>query len=114
MLETHEQVKTYKECEIYRRRPGFEFTPITLGKIASFIIRGPQLAIAVAAFMYAPTAALEGERVEEAVLLDDAVRTIEQHIDRNGLAPHQDLTFERHDGIWTEVTDPPWWISTFR
>jgi len=112
VLETHELVETCNGYEIYRRKPGFEFTPISLGKIASFIVRGPGGSVTVAAFMYSMPAALEDEKIQEAGLLKDAVHIIEDVIDREEVTRRRDLTFEYHGGAWIEVSGPRWWIST--
>ena len=84
-----------------------------LGKVASFIARVPDGRFSVFAFMYSMLAILEGVEIEEERLLDEAIRMIESAIDRGVAARHQDLTFEYHDAIWVEVSEPRWWIRTF-
>ena len=110
MLPTHVFNTTYKGYEIHRRDPGFEFTPMLLGKIASFLLRSPD-GISGAAFMYPLLLGLDGQDVDEAQLLDDALTVIEDLIDRGQLNAWQDVTYERRNGAWVPVKDPPWWIS---
>ncbi|HEX7103011.1 MAG TPA: hypothetical protein VF201_10255 [Nitrolancea sp.] len=110
MLATHQLVETHNGHEIWQRQPGFEFTPVMLGKIASFVVRAPDGQFSVFAFMYPLLASLEGDFQEER-LLNEAVRLIE-HATKQISAPHQqDLTFEYHEAAWVEVYDPRWWIS---
>ena len=113
MLPTHRRVETYNGYEIQQRQPGFEFTPVMLGNIASFIAQGPEGNFSVFAFMYSMLASLEGVEIREERLLDDAVRVIEGAIDRASIAHRQELTFEYHDNTWVEVSEPRWWIRTY-
>lgn len=113
MLSTHQYVKTHNGYEIYQRKPGFEFTPIMLGKIASFIVRDNDGAVAIVAFMYSMLIALEGESVDESVLSADAVMTIQEHIDAGRIGNRQELTFEYKDGVYAEASNPRWWIKSF-
>lgn len=112
MLPTHQHVATYNGYEVHQRQPGFEFTPMTLGKIASFIVQEPDGSITVLAFMYSMLASLGDPLIREDRLTEQAIQTIEGAIDRGGFAAHQDVTFEYHDGTWDEVSNPRWWIST--
>jgi hypothetical protein len=112
VLSTHRHVATHNGHEIWQRQPGFEFTPVMLGKIASYIARAPDGRYTVFAFMYSMLASLEGAKLQEDRLLDEAIRVIEQTIDQMDTTPQQDHTFEYHDAAWLEVRDPQWWIST--
>jgi hypothetical protein len=113
MLPSHRRIEIYDGYEIWQRQPGFEFTPVMLGKVASFIAQGAQGRFIVFAFMYSMLASLAGVEIREDRLLDEAVRTIEGAIDRAADVHHQDLTFEYHDNAWVEVSEPRWWIRTF-
>lgn len=117
MLPTHEYIGEFQSFTIYRRKPGFEFTPMTLGKIASFLITGPEGTVTVAAFFYSMLDALENgdgsEVMDEAFLLEEARKQVEDEIARGSARHHADLTFERHAGAWVSVTAPRWWISVF-
>ena len=112
MLPTHRHVATHEGREIWQRQPGFEFTPVMLGKIASYIVRAPDRRYTVFAFMYSMLVDLDGADLDEDRLLDEAIRVIEHTLDQNFSPPQQDLTFEYHDAGWVEVHDPRWWIST--
>lgn len=112
MLPTHEHVATYRGYDIFRRRPGFEFTPMTLGKIASFLVRGPDGSVAVFAFLYSMPLALRGQDLDEERLLEATLRTIEAVIDGGAIGERQDMTFEWHAGGWLPVENPRWWIPT--
>lgn len=123
MLPTHEHVEAYQGFEIYRRRPGFEYTPVMLGKVASFLVHGSEGQLVVFAFMYSllapftPGAGNDGGAggidLNEGDLLAAALAVIEAAIDHGVVADRQDLTFELRDGVWTPVREPRWWISTF-
>lgn len=112
MLPTHRQVATHHGCAIYQRLPGFEFTPVLLGKIASYVVRNAQGQFTVFAFMY-PLLALEQDiDIEEDTLLATAVQTIEEAIDGMRLGGKRDVTFEFQGGQYVEVDRPAWWIPT--
>jgi hypothetical protein len=110
LLLTHVFIATYSGYEIFRRDPGFEFTPVLLGKIASFLLRS-QDGISGVAFMYPLLLGLDGREVDEAHLLDDALRAIEELIDQGQVNAWEDVTFERHNDAWAPVKNPPWWVS---
>jgi hypothetical protein len=112
VLSTHRHVATHDGHEIWLRQPGFEFTPVMLGEIASYIARTPDGRYTVFAFMYSMLASLEGAELQEDRLLDEAIRVIERAMDQMATTPQQDRKFEYHDAAWVEVHDPQWWIST--
>ena len=114
MLPTHREVGTHAGWTIYQRMPGFEFTPITVGKIASYLLRNERGDAAVVAFMYSLLAALDGDPVDEEALLTDAVATIRRRLDVDDPPDRTDTTFERHGGAWVEVSPPRWWIPCWR
>jgi len=111
MLPTHELVATRDGYEIWRRKPGFEFTPVMLGKIASFIVLGPSGEAIVFAFMYSPLAAIGGNPPDEEALLDAARDLIEARITAGQLTT-RDVTFEYRHGAFVGVVSPRWWIPT--
>jgi hypothetical protein len=113
MLPTHQHVRTHNGYEIYQRKPGFEFTPITLGKIASFIVRDNDGSVAVFAFMYSMLTALEGESIDEDKLSADAVVMIQKYIDAGRAGNHQESAFEYKHGAYVEAISPRWWIKSF-
>jgi hypothetical protein len=95
---------------IQMRKPGFEFTPMMLGKIAAFVVRPPadangaDSAPGVFAFMYP---LLSGE-LDEGALLEAALAVIRDQIDRGHLAEH---TYEWRNGGWSQALRPRWWVS---
>jgi hypothetical protein len=111
MLDSHERVRNYEGHEIYLRKPGFEFTPVTLLKIASFLVRGPTGQLAVFAFAYSLLDEVEREPFDEDALLDSAVRLSEAMIDASEIEDRTDRTFRYRSGQWEEVENPDWWIS---
>ena len=114
MLETHRQVATHKGYTIYQRQPGFEYTPVMLGKIASYIVRHEDGGWTVFAFMYSLLSKLGNPNIEEDSLLSAAVGTIQEEIDGGELDNHAERTFEYRLGRFEEVTSPRWWIPTYR
>lgn len=112
MFSTHRQVAIYQGNTIYQRLPGFEFTPILLGKIASYIVQAPDGQCTVFAFMYPLLAAWAGDAIDEGRLLADAVRTIERAIAAPRLGIRRDFTYEYHADRYAEVEQPAWWIPT--
>lgn len=114
MLPTHRHVASHGGYEIHQRQPGFEFTPGLLGKIASFLLRGPDGRLANVAFMYSFLALIDDSTIQEDQLLATAVETINGVIDQGLITDHFEATFEYHNSAWQEVRDPRWWIPTFR
>ncbi len=112
MLATHRLVTTYRDYAIYQRDPGFEFTPMLLGKVASFLVTWPENQVLVCAFMYALLDTLAGETSDETVLLARAIETITAWLDDHEPHHRAELTFELRDGRYEEVAAPRWWIPT--
>jgi hypothetical protein len=113
LLPSHTLVKTCEDCEIYLRKPGFEFTPVSLRKIASFIVRRHDGAIAVFAFSYSMLDFLDDDGGGEPALLDSAVRVIEDVIHERRLEGERDYTYESKSGSFSAVTNPAWWLTAF-
>ena len=111
MLRTHHAVETYRDHTIYQRQPGFEFTPITLGKVASFLVQGPDGGVTVHAFLYSLLAELEAP-VDEGRLLAEALAVIREAIASPADDAAGDRTYEHHDGRFVAVREPRWWIPT--
>ncbi|MEZ4571643.1 MAG: hypothetical protein R2849_15180 [Thermomicrobiales bacterium] len=65
MLDTHRQVAEHKGYTIYQRQPGFEFTPVMLAKVASYIALDTDDRWTVYAFMYSLLLNLEGPPIDE-------------------------------------------------
>lgn len=111
MLQTHRQVEVFQGHGIYQRQPGFEFTPITLGKIASFLVRAPDGRVTIFAFLYSLLAELDGP-VDERRLLSEAVTVVRSAIVSRETDEPTDRTFEYHEGRFVAVEAPRWWVPT--
>lgn len=114
MLPTHSHVASHGEYEIHQRQPGFEFTPVLLGKIASFLLVSPDQRLASVAFMYPLLALLDDPTITEEQLLGTAIETISSLIDKQLVSDRHEATFEYREGAWRQVCDPLWWVPTFR
>lgn len=113
MLSTHEHIADYRDHVISRRKPGFEYTPILLGRIASFLVRGPSGHLAVFAFMVPLLPEEAGDTDGDAALLDAAAGVIRATIDRGALPARLEATYEYRGGRYVGVTAPHWWIPTW-
>lgn len=108
-----EVIERWDGYEIRRRMPGFEFTPVLLGKISSYLIFDTSGSSGVFAFMYRfRTPRGEGEP-DEALLARMAVEGIKQAVRAPQPVVGVDRTFELVDGRWTEVERPAWWVPYF-
>lgn len=112
MLPTHQYVTTHENFAIYLRQPGFEYTPVMLAKIASYIARRDDGHWAVFAFMYSLLAQLDGASLDEEALLEAAIETIKARLDAGQPGHRAELTFEFRSGAYREVIAPRWWIAT--
>lgn len=112
MLENYQRRATHRDYEIYLRSPGFEFTPMGLQKIASFLIQDSSGGVTVAAFAYSVLALLE-TRISEDLLLSQAIELLEGVIEDGQVRDRQDSTYEYRNGAFVTVTKPPWWLPSF-
>ncbi|MFI5387370.1 MAG: hypothetical protein ACHQ50_14770 [Fimbriimonadales bacterium] len=110
MLPTHRLVKTYKEAEIYLRNPGFEFTPMSLRKIASFICSTIDQR-AVFAFSYSMLDFTNVEDLPDMKLLEEATGVIQDFIDERPIEDRQEYTYELRGTGFQPVRNPKWWIK---
>src|SRR2546422_9315555 len=102
-LPTHRLLRDYGGHAIYLRNPGFEFTPVTLRKIASFVVAGTNKTLAVFAFAYSMLDGLEGGGIEEDPLLAEALAVIKKRIDAGEIEHNRDYIYELQDGAFVEV-----------
>lgn len=112
MLSTHKHITTYKGYEIYQRLPGFEYTPIILGKIASYIVKKNNN-VAIFAFSYSLLDAMADENLKEEKLLKAALEIIKKQIDNQKVENKTDYTFEYKPQSFFPVSNPQWWIKAF-
>lgn len=112
MLDTHREVATHKGYTIYQRDPGFEYTPVMLAKVASFIAQHEDGQWTVFAFMYSLLLKMDNPYIEDDALLESAIGTIVESIDGREIAHLAERTFEYRYGVFVEVIAPRWWITT--
>lgn len=108
-----ELIERWRDYEILRRRPGFEFTPVLLGKISSYLVIDGSSASGVFAFMYRFRTPRREPEPDEAQLAQMAVDVIKGAVDGSEPVVGADRTFELRDGSWTEVERPAWWVPYF-
>jgi hypothetical protein len=113
MLPTHEHLEDHRGQTLYRRKPGFEYTPIVLGRLASFLVRGSDDQLAVFAFMVPFLGDTPGGAATDSALLDAAADVIRATIDQGALPDHLELTFAYRAGRYVAVTNPRWWVPTW-
>lgn len=113
MLPTHEHLGDYRGYALYRRQPGLEYPPILLGRIASFLVRGPDDRRAVFAFMVPLLGDAPGGVATDSARLDAAADVIRATIDRGALRDHLELTFAYRAGRYIAVTAPRWWVPAW-
>ncbi len=111
MLPTHELRETHSGFAIYLRRPGFEFTPVTLRRIASFLCSGPDGAIVVFAFSYSMLDFIGVTSFPDEQLLEQALEVIRSVLGRDAAEPFREHTYELVAGTYTAVEKPAWWIG---
>jgi hypothetical protein len=106
-----ESLTKHAEHQVLRRRPGFEFTPVLLGKISPLIVRPPTGGWAVFTFMF-PLLTRKGDPTDEDEShLTTAPDTITRlAIDEGRAINSAELTYEWRDGGWREVLHPAWWL----
>ncbi len=108
-----ELVANHRGYRIDRRRPGFEFTPMLLGKVSAYIAYRPGERPTIFAFMYRFPEVLPPPRpsFDEGKLAAAAVRTIQELIDQGFAIDGTERTFELRGGEWVEVAEARWWIG---
>jgi hypothetical protein len=111
LLPTHRLIETYNGAEIYLRNPGFEFTPMSLRKIASFICSTREDQWAVLAFSYSMLDFTNAGELPDAALLEEAAGVIQDLIDEGAIEDRQEYTFELRGAEFQPVKNPKWWIE---
>ena len=106
-------IERWRGFEILRRKPGFEFTPVLLGKVTSYVVFGESGSASVFAFMYRFRALQRDAEPDEVMLADMAVDLIKRAVNASEPMVGVDRTFELDDGRWREVERPAWWIPYF-
>jgi hypothetical protein len=103
-------VKEFRGHRIERRAPGFEFTPVLLGKITTYFVVLPDKEAAVFAFMYSflITGRTDPDEEELARL---ALDVVEAAITAGAARGRSEHTHELDAAGWQPVADAKWWIS---
>lgn len=113
MLPNYEHRLTHHGYDVYLRRPGFEFTPMGLQKIASFIVQHSAGRLRIFAFDYSVLASLPGAAVAEDALLTQAVDVIQRAVDAHKVQDRTDYTYEYREEAFVIVQGPRWWLPSF-
>lgn len=113
MLPNYQHRVTHHGYAVYLRSPGFEYTPMGLQKIASFIVQDEAGHLSVFAFAYSVLTSLPGPAVIEDALLAQAVEVIQRAVDAHSVAERQDYPQEYRDGAFVAVQRPRWWLPSF-
>ncbi len=103
-------VKEYGGHRIERRPPGFEFTPVLLGKITTYVAARPDGALAIFAFMYS-FLVTGGPDTDEDDLARRALDVIQAAIDSGSASGGSEHTYVLELDEWREVSKPAWWVS---
>lgn len=108
-----ELIERWRGYEILRRKPGFEFTPVLLGKISSDLVIDDSGSLGAFAFMYRFRTPRREPEADETQLAQMAVDVMKQAVDAPDRLVGADHTFELRDGRWTEVERPAWWVPYY-
>jgi len=103
-------VKQLGGHRIERRAPGFEFTPVLLGKITTYFVVLADGGAAVFAFMYSffVTGTSDPDEDELARM---ALEVVEAAVTTGAAKAGSDHMYELDATGWHLVADPKWWIS---
>ncbi len=106
-----EPIAEHAGHQILRRKPGFEFTPMLLGKISSLIVRPPTGGFAVFAFMF-PLLNSQGDlaAADEPHLANEALSITRLAIEQNSATHGRQMAYEWQGDRWQEVFNPSWWV----
>lgn len=103
----------YKDFDIIPHSLGFEISPGTLTRIASFIIRKDDL-VAGFAFAEGMLNRMAHPHLTDEDLLGDAREIIKKYIDNGQIKHLEEYTFECHSSNFIDVKDPQWWIKSLK
>ncbi len=105
----------YKDFDILPHNFGFEVSPGTLIRIASFVVRKRNDDL-ITGFAFAEgfLTRMAHPELKDKDLLEEAREIIKQHIDAGGLKHLEEYTFEYHPSNFIKVDDPSWWVKSLR
>lgn len=104
----------YKEFTIMPYNQGFEISPGTLMRIASFIVTKDNL---ISGFAFTDGGMLlhmSHPHIKDEKLLEDAKQIIKSFIDNNQLEHLEEYTFEYYPSNFIQVNDPKWWTKALK
>lgn len=107
-------LKKYKEFEIISYSSGFQISPVTMIRIASFIVRKDRL-ISVFAFSDGGISLrMAHSEIKDENLLVEAEEIIKRFIDDDKVKHLEEYTFEFQPTNFINVNNPRWWIKSLR
>ena len=104
---------SYKGFTITSYSDGFQVSPGTLIRIASFIVRKDDL-IAGFAFAESMLTRMANPELKDEELLQKAEEMIKKYIDDNAIKHLEEYTFEYHPSAFIDVDNPKWWVKTLK
>lgn len=103
----------YKGFDIVSHSPGFEISPGTLTRIASFIVRSNDL-ISGFAFAEGMLTRMSHPHLKDKDLLEEADGIIKEYIDDEKLKHLEEYTFEYRPSNFICVNNPKWWVKSLK
>ena len=113
MIVTGYKPEKYKDFDIIPHNFGFEISPGTLIRIASFIVRKDDL-ITGFAFAEGFLTRMAHPELKDEDLLKEAKEIIKKYIDSGKLKHLEEYTFEYHPSNFIDVENPTWWVKSLR
>jgi len=105
--------KTYKGFDIVPHSSGFENSPGTIIRIASFIVRSKEI-VSVFAFAESMLNRMSYPHLTDDKLLKEAKEIMEKYIENNKIENLEEYTFEYHASSYIDVNNPGWWNKTLK
>lgn len=107
------QLEKYKGFEIIPHSDGFQISPGTIRRIASFIVRRDNV-ISGFAFAEEMPIRMSHPEIKDEDLLQEADQIIKTHIDNDQVKHLEGYTFEFHPTNFIDVDNPQWWNKTLK
>ena len=109
----NQNIKNYKGFEVISYSDGFQISPGTLIRIASFIVRKDDV-IAGFAFAEGMLTRMSHPELKDGDLLQEAEQIIKTYIDNDRVRHLEEFTFEYHPSNFIDVDNPKWWIKSLK
>ena len=113
MIVTGYKPEKYKDFDIIPHNFGFEISPGTLIRIASFIVRKDDL-ITGFAFAEGFLTRMAHPELKDEDLLKEAKEIIKKYIDSGKLKHLEEYTFEYQPSNFIDVENPTWLVKSLR